>query len=97
MNVPLVVIIVALAYVFAMESRGIVDVSAERLAFFFGLFVAVPAGISSLIVGLRAIRHRTMQRFVAIAGIVLGLINLVAGVLAWVWFISVQLFVSAFS
>ncbi|MBC8335354.1 MAG: hypothetical protein ISR59_12700 [Anaerolineales bacterium] len=75
------------------ESHGVVDVTTGRTVFLFGLYLALPWGLLSLIAGIKA----KVKKMVAITGIIFGVVSILFGLISWIWFFMVSPFASAFS
>jgi len=75
------------------ESHGIVDVSTEQTVFLFGLYLALPWGLLSLIAGIKG----KIKKSIAVTGIIFGVISILFGLISWIWFFMVSAFASAFS
>jgi hypothetical protein len=95
LNLPLMLILIALVTMFASESHGVVNVSVERVAFLCGLYLALPSGVLSIVLVIRALSRGVVKKSVAVIRIILGIVSILIGLLSWTWLFMVSSFVSA--
>jgi len=67
------------------------DTTIENAVLFGGLFLALPCGLLNSIVGSYALSKGLMKKKVAITGIIIGVLGILMGLLAWVSFYMVSL------
>jgi len=65
---------------------GIVDTTNENAVFFGGLFLAIPCGLLDIFAGNFALSKSLTNRKIAVTAIIIGIIGLLLGTLAWVLF-----------
>ncbi len=95
-SIPILFIFLAalLAYVSEVTARdGVYDVTFENAAFFGGLYLAIPCGLIAIIAGTNARSRGLINKKFAAAGIVIGVLGILFGLVAWVWFAMVSAFV----
>lgn len=89
-SIPLALIAVGLIRVLTAERGGIVDTSAEHAAFGIALYLALPCGLASIITGVISLSRRLLRKWVAVAAILVGTLNVLVGVISWAWFLMVR-------
>lgn len=73
--------------------RGVVDTTIENLLFEGGLYFALPCGLLSLVMARYGRSKGQMNRWLARAGIALGAVGLLFGILTWAYFNLMSAFV----
>ena len=71
---------------------GIYDVTAEQAALFGGLYLALPCGLINIIVGVYARSKGLLKKKVAIPGIMIGIVGILLGLIAWALFYMISSF-----
>ena len=93
LSIPILLIVLGIVKMLVSESHGFVDVTTEQTVFFIGLYFALPCGLLSIIVGIKA----RVKKIVAVTGIMFGVVGILFGLLSLYWFYMVSLFASHFS
>ena len=96
-SIPITLIVLGIIKALASETHGIVDATTEQAVFFGGLYLALPCGLLSMIVGINALSKGLVSKKVAITGIIFGVLSMVIGLISWVWFFMISAFTKAFS
>jgi hypothetical protein len=96
-SIPITLIVLGIIKALLSETHGIVDATIERAVFFGGLYLALPCGLLSVIVGIKALSKGLVNKKIAIIGIIIGVLSIVIGLISWVWFFMISAFSAAFS
>ncbi|MBN1371460.1 MAG: hypothetical protein JW987_05930 [Anaerolineaceae bacterium] len=94
-SIPILFIFLAviLAYISEVTTRdGVYDVTFENAAFFGGLYLSIPCGLIAIIAGATARSRGLINKKIAIAGIVIGVLGILFGIVAWAWYAAVSSF-----
>jgi hypothetical protein len=95
-SIPILLMIIGiiLAVVSELTARnGVYDVTAEHFVFMAGLYAAIPCGLIAIIAANAARSKGLVNKGVAVGGILLGVLSLLFGLVAWVWFSMISAFV----
>jgi hypothetical protein len=95
-SIPITLIVIGIIKAWLSETHGIVDATTEQAVFFGGLYFALPCGLLSVIVGMKALSKGLVNKKVAIPGIIIGVLSIVIGLISWVWFFMISAFTAAF-
>ena len=96
-SIPITLIVIGIIIALVSETHGIVDATTEQAVFFGGLYLALPCGLLSIIVGSKALSKGLVKKKVAITGIIIGVLSIFMGLLSWTWFFMISAFTAAFS
>ena len=97
LSIPIIVIVIAIIKTLMLESHGIVDTTTVQAAFFGGLCLALPCGIPSVSIGIKALSKGLISKKVAVTGIIVGTFSILIGLISWIWFFMISAFAAAFS
>jgi hypothetical protein len=67
------------------------DTTIENAVLFGGLFLALPFGLLNIIVGRKALSEGLVKKRVSITGIIIGILGILMGLLAWASFYMVSM------
>lgn len=96
-SIPIVLVVAGIIKALLSEAHGIVDTTTEQAVFFWGLFVALPCGILDIVLGIKGRSKRLISKGIAITGIIIGVLSVVAGLISWIWYFMIAAFSAAFS
>jgi hypothetical protein len=96
-SIPITLIVIGIIKALISETHGIVDTTTEQAVFFGGLYLALPCGLLSIIAGINALSKGSVNKKVAITGIIIGVLSIFIGLISWVWFFMISAFTAAFS
>jgi len=96
-SIPITLIVLGIIKALLSETHGIVDTTTEQAVFFGGLYLALPCGLLSVIVGIKTLSKGLVNKKIAIIGIIIGVLSSVIGLISWVWFFMISAFSAAFS
>ena len=86
---PFLFILLATLLVYASESNGTVDVTAEQIVFFFALYIAIPYGLANVVFIRRIHSKGLIEIRVAAVAFALSGCCVLVGLIAWTWFYMV--------
>jgi len=87
-------IIIALAWtIYPDPVTGITDTTVENVVLLGGLYLALPCGLTNIIVGIFARSKGLVTKMIAIVGILVGVLGVLIGIVSWGLFIMVSSFV----
>jgi hypothetical protein len=87
-------IIVALGWTIRTDPvTGVTDTTVENAVFFGGLYAALPCGVAAAVAGAFARSKGSVNRKLALTGIMIGVLGILLGLLAWGFFIMMSSFV----
>ena len=87
-------IIIALGWTIHTDPvTGITDTTVENAVFFGGLYLALPCGLLDVVVGIRAQSKGLLKKKITIAGIIIGTLGIIMGLLSWAFMIMMSSFV----
>lgn len=97
-SIPILLILVGIIAMLGGAGRtdpvtGINNTTVENAVLFGGLYCAIPSGLSGVIVGVWAQARKLIEKRFAIAGIILGMLSILVGLLSWASFVVVSSFV----
>jgi hypothetical protein len=95
-SIPITLIVIGIIKALMSETRGIVDATTEQAVFFGGLYLALPCGLLSIIVGINALSKGWIRKWVAITGIIIGILSMLMGLISWAWYYMIWSFMNHF-
>jgi hypothetical protein len=72
---------------------GVTDTTVENIVFLGGLYAALPCGVAGVIAGAFSRTKGSGNKKLALAGIIIGVLGILLGLLAWGFFIMMSSFV----
>jgi len=78
------------------ETYGFVDATTEQAVFFGGLYLAIPCGLLNIIIGINARSKGLTKKWIAITGIIIGILSILIGLIAWAWYYMIWSFTNHF-
>jgi hypothetical protein len=96
-SIPVVLIVkgIIIALIWTIHpdpATGITDTTVENTVFFGGLYLALPCGLLSVVVGIYARSKGLLKKGFVTTGIIIGILGILIGLLAWSWYIMVSSF-----
>ncbi len=95
-SIPIVLIVIGIIKAWLSRTPGIVDTTTQQAVFWGGLCFALPCGLLNIIVGINALSKGLVKKKVVIPGILLGVLSVLMGLIAWIWFFMISAFRAAF-
>ena len=95
-SIPFTLIIIGSIVALVSETHGIVDATTEQAIFFGGLYLAIPCGLLNVFVGINILSKGLIKKWVAITGIIIGILSILIGLIAWVWYYMIWSFMNHF-
>ena len=94
-SIPIVLIVIGIIIVLGWTLHpdpvtGVTDTTVENTLFFVCLYFALPCGLLSVLAGIYARSKGSLKNVFVITGIIIGVLGILTGVLAWSWFILVS-------
>jgi hypothetical protein len=71
---------------------GVTDTTVENAVFLGGLYAALPCGVADVMAGAFARTKGSVNKKLALAGIMIGVLGILLGLLAWGFFIMMSSF-----
>ncbi len=96
-SLPIALILIGVIKVWMSESQGIVDTTTEKAVFFGVLYAAPPCGLLSIMTGIKIMSKGSVNKKAAVAGIILGVLSALMGLISWIWFFMISAFTAAYS
>jgi hypothetical protein len=69
---------------------GVTDTTVENVTFIGARYIALPCGILNVVAGIFTWSRGLLKKMFTTAGILIGVLAILIGLLAWAWFIMVS-------
>ena len=97
-SIPILLIILGIVIALGWTIRtdpvtGVIDTTVENAVFFGGLYAALPCGVAGAITGAFARSKGLASKQLTLTGIIIGVLGILLGLLAWGFFIMMSSFV----